>query len=102
LIEPKFINFIISLESAESGKNLNEDLDLVSNISAVFFSSDEESEVEDDEEVIDQEEAPIRLRRKRFVPRRDRAVNSLETALNSDNYALCPPPPRRVPVRQVF
>lgn len=43
----------------------------------------------------DPEEAPVRLRRKRFVPRRDRAVNSLATALDSNNYNPVPAPLRR-------
>ncbi len=34
---------------------------------------------------------PVRLRRKKFVRRRDRAVNSLETALDSRNYTPVPP-----------
>jgi hypothetical protein len=59
-------------------------------------SSDEEDIADDDEEV-DAEEAPIRLRKKPYVPRKNRAVHSLATALNSNNYNLFSP--QKEPVR---
>jgi hypothetical protein len=37
------------------------------------------------------EEAPVLLRRKRYIRRKDRAVNSLASALNPENFDMLPP-----------
>jgi hypothetical protein len=49
-------------------------------------SSDDESELEPEDP-----EAPVLLRRKRYVPLKDRKVNSLESSMNPNNYDLLPP-----------
>lgn len=54
----------------------------------VFFSESSEGSGESDPE---DPEAPVLLRRKRFVKRRDRVVNSLESAMDSRNYDPLPP-----------
>lgn len=48
---------------------------------------------EDDEPNLNREDdgAPVLLRRKRYVRRRDRAVTSLARAMDPDNYTLLPP-----------
>ncbi len=52
-------------------------------------SSDEE-DIDNDDVEVDIEEAPIRLRRKPYVPRKDRAIKDIESALNTNNYNLFP------------
>jgi len=59
-------------------------------------SSDEE-DIDNDDVEVDIEEAPIRLRRKPYVPRKDRAIKDIDSALNRDNYNLFPP--SKKPVR---
>jgi hypothetical protein len=55
----------------------------------LIFFSDEDL---DGDEVIDQEEAPVRLRRKRFIPRRDRIIRCLDSAQVDTNYDPVPAP----------
>jgi|688.fasta_scaffold965290_1 hypothetical protein len=69
--------------------------DLITQLYSICFAILDGGEPDED----DPEEAPVRLRRKRFVPRRDRAVNSLATSLDSNNYNLISAPLRRDEVR---
>jgi|LakMenEpi03Aug12_release.lakeMendotaPanAssembly.Ray.scaffolds.fasta_scaffold1956539_1 hypothetical protein len=61
-------------------------------INKFFFPDSSDKSAEED----DPEEAPVLLRRRRFTRRKDRAVHSLETSLDSLNYDTLPPPLRKV------
>ncbi len=52
---------------------------------------DDSDDDDDDPQEID-DEAPVRVHQRRYIrPRKDKAVHSLETAMQDKNYSLIPP-----------